>query len=175
MDYLSKFSIPFANLTYGDHQYEYDIENTFFESFSNSAIQKGKVRIELNLNRAETMMVLDFNATGHFELECDRCLEMFDYPIDEKYSLVVKLAGEGDVVDNEDDVVTLTSDEHSINVAQHIYDYLILALPYRKVHPDNEEGESTCNPEFLKTLDQLSHHEENHADPRWEALKKLKK
>ena len=173
MDYLSKFDIPFVSLPFGVHRYEYDIEDKFFEYFENSAIQKGNVHVNLDIDRQETMLILDFEFTGSYELECDRCLEKFDFPINENHNLIIKLAGETDG-EPDDDVITISNNEQSIHIAQHLYDFMSLLIPYRKTHPDNEAGESTCNPEFLKKIEGLSHHEENHNDPRWEALKKLK-
>jgi hypothetical protein len=45
-------------------------------------------------------------------------------------------------------------------------------LPYRKIHPDNADGSSTCNPEVLKRLEQMW--KEEASDPRWEAIQKLR-
>ena len=173
MDNHSKFIIPFVSLPYGLHRYEYDIEDKFFESFENSVIQKGKVHVNVDVDRQETMLILDFGFKGTFELECDRCLEKFDYPIDENCNLIIKLAeSPGDETD--DEVITISNSESAIHIAPHLYDFMSLMIPFRKVHPDDEKGDSTCNPEFLKKIEGLSHHEENHNDPRWEALKKLK-
>ena len=174
MDYLSKFSIPIVNLSYGVHTFEYDIENKFFESFKNAIIQKAAVHVNLTIDREETMLILDFEFKGSIELECDRCLDKFNYPVDENYHLIIKMEGNPDV-EAEDDVITISNTDHSIHLAQHLYDYISLMIPYRRIHPDNEKGESDCDPEILKKLEGLSHHEENHNDPRWEALKKLKK
>ncbi|MEP7167761.1 MAG: DUF177 domain-containing protein [Bacteroidota bacterium] len=174
MEYLSKFDIPFSSLPYGVHRYEYEIEDKFFACFENSVIQKGKIHVNLDIDRQETMLILDFEFKGSYELECDRCLEKFDFPIDGYHNLIIKLAQETDG-EPDDDVITLSSHEQSMHIAQPLYDYLSLLIPYRKTHPDDEQGESTCDPEFLKKLEGLSHHEENHNDPRWEALKKLKK
>lgn len=174
MDYLSKFSIPFVNLPLGIHKYEFDVENKFFESFENSIVQKAAVHVNLTLDRQETMLLLNFEFKGSIELECDRCLGKFDYAVDKNYHMITKIE-EVAADKTEDDVITISSAEHSIHLAQHLYDYISLMIPYRRVHPDDENGESNCDPEILKKIEGLSHHEENHNDPRWEALKKLKK
>jgi uncharacterized metal-binding protein YceD (DUF177 family) len=46
----------------------------------------------------------------------------------------------------------------------------------RCVHPDDENGNSTCDSEMLNLLDsmQQKEHDENEIDPRWEKLKELK-
>ena len=37
-----------------------------------------------------------------------------------------------------------------------------------------KKGKNACNPEVIKRLEQISIQEENHADPRWKALKDIK-
>jgi uncharacterized metal-binding protein YceD (DUF177 family) len=74
----------------------------------------------------------------------------------------------------EDDVLIIGRDDHEIEVGQYLYEFIMLALPYQKVHPDDSEGQSTCNPEMLKKLDAHSTKEpdgEENIDPRWDALK----
>ena len=45
----------------------------------------------------------------------------------------------------------------------------------RLIHPDLENGEEGCNPEFLTSYNEQENVEpEEEIDPRWEALKKLK-
>lgn len=174
MDYLSTFNIPFLHLPAGSHKFQYDINNKFFESFENAVVQKGKAHIDLDFNRQENILILNFEITGAIDVECDRCLGRFDFPVHEKHELIIKLVADVANAEEDAEIISISDQEHTVNVAQHIYDYMSLDLPYRKVHPDNENGESTCDPEFLKQIDQLSQHEENHNDPRWDALKKIK-
>ena len=57
-----------------------------------------------------------------------------------------------------------------------VYESIMLALPIQVLHPDDENGNSTCNPEILKIMNEHSPDakKEDEIDPRWEALKKLK-
>jgi hypothetical protein len=41
----------------------------------------------------------------------------------------------------------------------------------RLLHPDDENGNSTCDPEMLRLLEAMTPTES--VDPRWEALRKL--
>ena len=74
----------------------------------------------------------------------------------------------------EDDVLMIERDDHEIEVGQYLYEFIILALPYQKVHPDDSAGNSGCNQEMLKKLDAHRTKEsdkEEKTDPRWDALK----
>jgi len=44
-------------------------------------------------------------------------------------------------------------------------------VPLRRVHPDDSNGHSLCNPEVLKIL--KAHSEEKAIDIRWNKLKEL--
>jgi hypothetical protein len=63
-----------------------------------------------------------------------------------------------------------------------LYEMLMLSIPIRTVHPTNEEGNYSCNPEILKYLEinddiEVSDKETNEDDninPIWDELKKLK-
>jgi hypothetical protein len=50
-------------------------------------------------------------------------------------------------------------------------------VPLRNVHPDDENGMSTCDQEALAKLEALRIHElteeEKTNDPRWDILKKI--
>jgi len=72
-----------------------------------------------------------------------------------------------------DDVLIIPENETHIEISGLIYDYLHLMIPYRVVHPDNESGETTCNPEVIKRLNELSLREESDADSPWGKLKDL--
>ncbi len=172
MDRLAKYSIPFAGMAKGNHQFEYEIGDQFFESFENSVIEKANVHVELDFHKAENVLTLTFHFKGTIHQVCDRCLEEFDIPIDTKQILLVRFGDAG--VGETDDIIVIGHSDSIINVAQHIYDYLSLSVPMRVVHPDDADGNPTCNPEFLQKLsDQADEAAEHPIDPRWEALLKL--
>jgi uncharacterized metal-binding protein YceD (DUF177 family) len=54
-----------------------------------------------------------------------------------------------------------------------LYEYIHLLLPIRRVHPEDDQGNSRCDPEIIRKLKELS--ESHMPDPRWEALNQLKK
>ena len=171
MDRMEQFSIPFAGLARGMHQFEYEIDDKFFESFENSVIEKAVVHVDLDLLKEDNMLTLTFRFNGHITHACDRCLEAFDLPLHETRTMLVKF---GDPAKGDsDEVVVISAGDHHINVAPHIYDYLTLMLPIRMVHPDQENGEPGCNPEFLSKIQRAPDKEE--VDPRWAALKNLSK
>jgi uncharacterized metal-binding protein YceD (DUF177 family) len=96
---------------------------------------------------------------------------MFFHNIDSESRLLVKLGKK--IEESDPDIISLTADEHELDLKQHFIEYIHLALPIRRVHPDDGKGNSTCDPVMLKKLKELIVEDENENDPRWDELKKL--
>jgi hypothetical protein len=48
-----------------------------------------------------------------------------------------------------------------------------LAVPIKNIHPDDENGDSTCDPEMIKRLDNYIIKEGGEQNSVWNDLKKL--
>ena len=111
-------------------------------------------------------MVLDIKAKGSVHVQCHRCLEEFEMPLDITKVIIVKTSGEDKEVD--DDNIILADNAHDIHLAQHFYDVVSLAIPIKVTHPNNG-----CNEETLRTLEKYMVKNENTNDPRWDILKNV--
>lgn len=170
MNVLKKLEIPFKGLLIGEHEYDFTISDSFFEAIEYSDIKHGDLSVHINLDKQSGMIVLNFSIQGAVTLPCDRCLEDFSFPIDAHEILIVKFGPER--LEESDEVIVLPETDHSLQLWSFIYEYISLQIPYRKVHPDDENGNSTCNQELIEKIDQIS--KSNHSDPRWDALKDIK-
>jgi uncharacterized metal-binding protein YceD (DUF177 family) len=168
--YLKHFVIPFHGLKEGIHHFDYDIDKRFFESFEYAEINNGKVNLVVELTRQERMLILDFNITGYVRVMCDRCLGEFNQPIAGNEKLIVKF-GE-DWEEESEDVIIIPEGEHQFDISQYIYEYIMLLLPMKRIHPDDENGVTTCETDMVNRLG--DHPENSETDPRWDALLKLK-
>lgn len=173
LNVLKKYEIPFLGLKEGEHEIEFHVEREFFESFETSEVRKGTVEIKVLLEKSVRHMVLNFTMSGNVEVMCDRCLGDFNLPIDFNAKLFVKFGVENDEIT--DDVIFLNEKEHTIKIAQYIFETIHLGLPYKRIHPDDENGESTCNPKMLRKLEELSvqNSTQEKSDSRWDQLKNL--
>ena len=170
MDYLKQFVIPFSGLSVGNHEYEFDLADEFFESFDYSEIKEGHVKISCRLERQERMLIFEFDINGNVMAPCDRCLEEFSLPIEGTQRLIVKF-GESDEEES-DEVIMIHENQNEIDLSQLFYEYVNLMIPLRKVHGVDEHGNSLCNSQVIEKLNQyIERHPE---DPRWEPLRKLK-
>jgi uncharacterized protein len=169
VEYLRQFVIPFKGLKSGEHQYDFDIDDLFFEAFEYSELKKGQIRVQLNLVKEDSMLVLQFNLAGQITVPCDRCLEPVNIRVEGDEELIIKFGS--DFHEESESIQVIPEGETMIDVSNYIYEYIHLLVPARKVHPEDEEGNSSCDPEILKRLDTILPPAE--PDPRWEALKKL--
>jgi len=170
MDYLKQFVIQFGGLKPGVHQFSFLIDDLFFEHFEYSEIKKGEVSVLIDLEKEEKMLVLHFAIDGKVEFPCDRCYLPFWLDIKGEENLIVKFGK--DYHEENEDIQVIPEGEHHIDVSPFIYEYIHLLMPFRKVHPEDEDGNSLCDPEVIKRIDEREALSE--PDPRWEILKKLK-
>jgi uncharacterized metal-binding protein YceD (DUF177 family) len=96
---------------------------------------------------------------------------MYDHPVECENRLLVKFGTGKDESDPE--IITLPRDEDELDLRQYLYEYIHLALPIQRIHPDDAKGESTCDPSMLLKLKEHLVVEEIKSDPRWDELKKL--
>jgi uncharacterized protein len=173
--YLSKYEIAFKGLKEGNHQFEFELDDTFFEKFENSEVKKGFLKAKVLLTKQSTLMILNFTVKGTVELMCDRCLDQYNQKINSKSQLFVKFGVEEEEMSEE--IIVVSFEDHQLNVAQYLYELVILGLPIKHVHP-NKNGKSTCDPEMINKLSEYlvsadSVVNEEPVDERWNVLKKL--
>ncbi len=168
-----EFSIPFSGLKLGAHSFEYQINNKFFESFGYHEFNEADILVQVQLNKMTTVMELDMSANGTVNVACDLTNEPFDLAVNASLELVIKFGEEYN--DEDDEVLVIPHAEHQINIAQYIYEMLVLAVPSKRIHPGVEDG--TLESEALRKLEELQPKEtqknDDKTDPRWDALKDL--
>ena len=165
------YTIPFSGLKEGRHIINFEIDNKFFENFEESEIKEGKLTTEVVIDKRSSHLDMVITISGSVRICCDRCLEMFFHPVISENRLLVKF---GDNIEEIDpDILYLPFGENELDIQQHLYEFIMLALPIKKVHPNDDKGNSTCDPEMLKKLEELKIDEESETDPRWDELKKL--
>lgn len=176
MKQLSEFLIPFVGLKLGKHQFEYQIDKTFFDSFDYDEFESSDIKVNFVLEKKNNMMELNFKFKGSVNVPCDLTNELFDLPIKGKIKVIVQF-GEQFNNDN-DELLILPFGEHQVDISQYIYEMIVLSIPLKRVHPGIKDG-SLKSPELDK-LNELSSAtknkeviQEENTDPRWDKLKKL--
>ena len=175
MKQLSEYLIPFIGLKLGKHQFEYQINNTFFENFDFDEFENSAVKVNVVLEKKSTLMELTLKHKGTVNVPCDLTGEFFDLPVKGKLNVVVQF-GEQFNNDNEE-LLILPHGEHQLDIKQYIYELIVLSIPLKKTHPGIKDG--TLKTPALDKLKELSlNHqkqkiEQEEIDPRWDKLKQL--
>lgn len=169
MKATTEFIIPFRGLSVGDHNYEFEIANEFFDGFEYFENVSGRAIVKVNLLKESNMLIFDFEINGNLHLLCDRCLGYFDQKIEGRNKLFVKF---GDMFSEEsEDVIIIPASESRIDLRQFIFEFVSLLVPVKKVHPLDRNGRSGCDTEII---DRINKYSRPKTDPRWDALKGIK-
>jgi uncharacterized metal-binding protein YceD (DUF177 family) len=176
---LKEFDISFVGLKDGLHQFEYEIEKKFFNFFKYDEFYNSNVNVEVAFLKKPTMFELHFTFLGWIEVNCDVTNELFKQPIDTSIDVVVKF---GDAYNDEyEDLLIIPHSEFKINIAQYIYEALVLAMPLKRIHPGVNDG--TLHSEILEKLkefeirdweEELKEDTDSTIDPRWDKLKEIR-
>ncbi|CAN5489632.1 hypothetical protein BH10BAC5_BH10BAC5_26640 [soil metagenome] len=169
--------INIANLKDGEHLFDYNVRPDEL-GFSEN-ILKDNVEVAVKLFKTNNQINADVSLEGIFGLECDRCLDNFKLKFSSEFLIIFKYyfkKEELEEADADDDtLVFIPSNTAFIDLKQDIKDYILLALPMRKV-PDSIEinGNEICSvcsrniDEFLRT------DKSDTVNPVWEKLNELK-
>lgn len=175
MKRTNEYLIPFIGLKIGKHQFEFNIEKKFFDEFSYDDFENCDINVKVVLEKKATMLEINFTHKGTVNVPCDSTGEQFDLPIKGKIKLVVQF-GE-DFNNDNDELLILPHGEHQIDLAQYIYEMIVLSIPQKRVRPEVKDG--TLQTKASKKLNELQvdveekTRKEVESDPRWDKLKQL--
>ncbi|WP_370087335.1 DUF177 domain-containing protein [Ekhidna sp.] len=170
MKELKEFKIEIFGLSNSTHDFNFTFNDDFFTHFENSLVSKGKGTCDVILTKTDSMITLDLKIEGTIELECDRSLELFDFPVSVNKEIIYKYGDEEKELS--EDVFVILKGEQQINIASFLYESISLEIPMKKLHP-KFKGQPESD-EMIYVSETAGESQEESTDPRWEALKKLK-
>lgn len=164
------YLIPFGGLRNGEYTFNYVIEDSFFKEREYSEVQRAHIKTNVVLMKEPHLLIFKIKMEGVIHVMCDRCGDYFDMPVWGENKLIVSLTN--DRFEDEDDIISIPIDSFEIDLTEHLYQYVATLLPQRRVHPDNPDGTSACNPIALKKLREFSAEEQKKkVNPIWEELR----
>ncbi len=173
MDGMEEFSIPVAGLSEGLHQFDYEVDDRFFEAFEHSPIERARLSVHVDFEKRPNMYVLDIAHAGTIRTTCDRCLQEIDLPVSGSFPLVIKFSEEA--LPEEAEVIYIHPDTPKVNLAKYIFEFVVLSMPMIKVYDCEADPGAECNQETLKFLDRQNGDDQAPVNPLKEALKNWKK
>lgn len=168
MKRTKEYTISFAGLNSGKHDFSFSAGKSFFESFAYGEIKNGDIKVNLCLFKESNMMRLEFGFSGYANIQCDRCADMFDLNVKGSNRQIVKF----DIQKTEanEEIFIVESSESEIDLSHYIYESIHLLLPQKRLHPGGK-----CNKTAVRKLAELTGEKKfKNGDPRWAALKGIK-
>lgn len=145
------YQIQHTELDDGSHQFDFQADDKIISRFENEEIRNTDLSVSAILERKSDDFMLILDAKGSIELQCDRCLDFFTRDMKLHHEVSIQLAEETNF-DTDEDFVTLSKSDNYLDIAYFIYEMIILDLPIRRVHPEDENGNSMCNPDVIKYI-----------------------
>jgi uncharacterized metal-binding protein YceD (DUF177 family) len=166
MKALKDYIIHFVGLKEGFHDFFFEVTESFFENFEHSELGQGSVEVKVRLERQKRMLIFEFDMNGYVTIPCDRCLKDMDFHVEGRERLIVKFGQESK--EETEEIIIIPETASEIDISSFIYEYIMLSLPYKRVHDD---GDPECKSEVTE---RLNTHKPEQVDERWNALKGLK-
>jgi len=170
---MKQYEIQFSGLKNGNHSFNFEVGKEFFEFFKDQNLEitnlsSGLVQVQLELEKRDTMLVLNFSIDGNLNVPCDLCMETVNASISAERRIVGKFTDEE--AWHEDDIIHIPSSAFKIDVKDLLYEFISLSIPLKNVHAEGE-----CDSKMIEKLDEYSRYEkeEEKIDPRWDKLKNL--
>ena len=173
---LENYEIDLKTIESDDVNFSYSLDDSFFTDIEAQDISSGHVDAQVRVIKKTASFELHLHVDGNVTIQCDRCLDDMNQPIEADSILKVKFGPS--YLDEGDDLIIVPEDEGKINVAWFLYEIIALSIPIQHTHTSGE-----CNEEMMKILKEHSGQnisdedavvtKDNEVDPRWKDLKKL--
>ncbi|MEA2042079.1 MAG: DUF177 domain-containing protein [Bacteroidota bacterium] len=172
MEKTELYSVSFKTLKEGRHNFSFDINDDFLKHYSISNVKGLCIGANIKLHKSDHFIRAEFNLSGTINIRCGRCLEYFDLPVSHESELTAEFADYNSDLSEADKHILIDEGEGKLKLDQHFYDFIVLSIPYKPVHPE-VNGEYTCNPEMIENLEKHSGTNDDKIDPRWDKLKNV--
>jgi len=110
---------------------ELGLEDNFF---------KGNVFIQLDLFKTVHQLDINANISGMLEMECDRCLDLFEIKFEQNLELVYVQKSPREEAFNDDYLRTYNPHMKTVDITNDVKEMILLAIPMRRVPAENKDG-----------------------------------
>ena len=148
MNSLEALKIDLKSLVSEETSLAFDLNDTYFEALDGAEVKRGSLHVSVSIRKATGFFELLFHTEGTVIVQCDRCLDDMEQPVETDNRLIVKLGSE---YSEEDDIIV-----GHVHAPGKCNPAMTKAL--EELSADRSSDEESDQP----------------IDPRWEKLKNLK-
>jgi uncharacterized metal-binding protein YceD (DUF177 family) len=182
-----EFEIAFVGLKPGVHEYNYVIDDRFFEIFQQQDFRHCKANVKLSLDRKSGFMLAKFEIGGTMEVTCDRCNSNLPLELWDEFNITVKMVEEPELMNEQEedpDMYYIAQGESHVDVANWIYEFINLSIPMQKACAFENMDGPHCNKTAMDVLKKMNpqpgesaektEQKETIENPIWKGLEKFK-
>ncbi len=160
---FSSFPVEFVLESEGDN-IEGTIEGVTFRDV---------IRLKVHLQKVKEEYLLHGLVTAPVDVECSRCLEMYESDLVAEMDVVIKTAEAKPMPasDRAEDCIYLKQNEHIVDLTDMVRQALTLALPMKPVC--NEECKGLCPNCGVNLNEETCDCSPDEIDERWDGLRNL--
>ncbi|MBS1518942.1 MAG: DUF177 domain-containing protein [Bacteroidetes bacterium] len=131
------------------------------------------IRVNVKVLKTGSQIDLKIKISGEYQNECDRCLEMRTFRLNNDFEIVYKfdLRNSESGFETDDDIKFIPPNTQVINIRNDVRDFVLLSVPMRNV-PDEVNG--ACVSCGKKTDELIPKKDDIEINPVWEKLLKNK-
>ena len=172
------FEIAFVGLKPGIHEFNYTVDDKFFAEKGATDITNIEAHIKLVLDKKIGFMLLKFEIGGSADVVCDRCNNILSQDLWDEFNMLVKLVENPEEMNSQEedpDVFYISKTESHLQIANWIYELVLLSVPMQRMCKTEDIGGAQCNKEVLEKLKLMSVKDATHNDNNiWKVLDNFK-
>jgi uncharacterized protein len=165
--------INIFNLKEGEHSFVFNVLGEELDLKKYDFVDD--IKVTINLYKTYNQVDLRINIDSLVKIPCDRCLEDFDFKINNDFELIYKYSYDENEIDNDEDLLNdfkvISSDIHNIDLKKEIRDYVLLSFPLKLVPEEKDDICLFCKKNINEILKGQGKEDIN---PVWEKLLKNK-
>lgn len=172
-----EFEIAFVGLKPGIHEFDYSIDDRFFEAFQQQDFRNCHAQVKLQLEKKTGFMLLRFEIGGSLEVTCDRCNNNLPLDLWDEFAITVKMVEEPEIMNGQEDdpdVYYISRGESHVDVASWIYEFINLSIPMQKSCGFEKMDGPHCNKAAMDMLRKMDAGDAPKENPIWKGLEKFK-
>ncbi len=172
-----EYEVAFVGLKPGNHEFNYEVTDRFFEEYGTQDFRKTEAVVKLVLEKNNNFMILRFQVGGKAEVICDRCSNELPLQLFDDFTITVKMVEDPEIMNAQEedpDVYYIARGESHLDVKDWIYEFVNLSIPMQKTcEYENMDG-PYCNETARELLNGSRQNETPSENPLWKGLEKFK-
>ena len=168
---MTDFKIRLSGVKDENHEYFFDIDSKFFETFKHSEVTNCLIKtvVGYKKDRNNIKITLDFKGEI-YNLLCDLCADEITISIDNSISVILHETEEE--LEHTDEIIYIKPNQHELDISQLIFEGIVLHIPFKREHSGDQND--SCEKEMMVLMEKYTEKKDKKNDPRWEELNKLK-